>query len=283
MDIRTVGVVGCGQMGSGIVEVVARAGYEVIVLEVNDEFLQRGLARVQASMERAVKRGKMTAEERDSAWARIRGTTNMDDFHECELVIEAAIEQLDIKQNIFKELDDITPKEALLASNTSSISLTALAAATSRPDKVLGLHFFNPAPVMPLVEIVRAVTTSDESVAIAQHFVDSLGKKPVLAKDTPGFIVNRLLVPYLIDAIRMYEQGLASKEDIDSAMKLGANHPMGPLQLSDFIGLDTLLYVAEVLYEELAEPRLAPPPLLRRMVAAGFLGRKSGRGFYEYE
>ncbi len=283
MDIRTVGVVGCGQMGSGIVEVVARAGYEVIVLEVNDEFLQRGLARVQASMERAVKRGKMTAEERDSAWARIRGTTNMDDFHECELVIEAAIEQLDIKQNIFKELDDITPKEALLASNTSSISLTALAAATSRPDKVLGLHFFNPAPVMPLVEIVRAVTTSDESVAIAQRFVDSLGKKPVLAKDTPGFIVNRLLVPYLIDAIRMYEQGLASKEDIDSAMKLGANHPMGPLQLSDFIGLDTLLYVAEVLYEELAEPRLAPPPLLRRMVAAGFLGRKSGRGFYEYE
>ncbi len=283
MDIRTVGVVGCGQMGSGIVEVVARAGYEVVVLEVNDEFLQRGLARVQASMERAVKRGKMTDDERDAAWHRIRGTTNLDDFHTCQFVIEAAIEQLEIKQGIFRDLDEVTPKEALLASNTSSISLTALAAVTRRPAQVLGLHFFNPAPVMPLVEIVRAMTTGDATVEVARAFVESLGKKPVLARDTPGFIVNRLLVPYLIDAIRLYEQGLASREDIDAAMKLGANHPMGPLQLSDFIGLDTLLYVADVLYEELAEPRLAPPPLLRRMVAAGFLGRKSGRGFYTYE
>ncbi len=282
MDIRTVGVIGCGQMGSGIVEVVARAGYEVWVLEVNDELLQKGLSRVQASMARAVKRGKMSEAEKEAAWKRIHGTLNLDDFHRCDLVIEAAVERLEVKQDIFRQLDEITPDHALLASNTSSISLTALAAATQRPDRVLGLHFFNPAPVMPLVEVVRAVTTSDETVEIARAFAQSLGKTPVLAKDAPGFIVNRLLVPYLIDAIRAYEQGLASKEDIDTAMKLGANHPMGPLELSDFIGLDTLLYVAEVLYEELAEPRLAPPPLLRRMVAAGHLGRKTGRGFYEY-
>jgi len=282
MDIKKVGVVGCGLMGSGITEVCARSGYEVVVREVNDELLQKGLERIRASMSKGVSRGKLTQEEMDAALARIKGTTSMEDFADCDIVIEAVIENLDVKKQVFAELDRITPPYAILASNTSSLCITEMAAVTKRPDKVLGLHFFNPVPVMPLLEMVRTILTSDETMETARKFGESLGKTIVVAKDAPGFIVNALLVPYLLDAVRMLETGYATREDIDTAVKLGLNHPMGPLTLLDFIGLDTVLYIADAMYEELKDPRYAAPPLLRRMVIAGKLGRKTGEGFYKY-
>ncbi|RLC78209.1 MAG: 3-hydroxybutyryl-CoA dehydrogenase [Chloroflexi bacterium] len=282
MDIKKVGVVGCGLMGSGITEVCARSGYEVVVREVNDELLQKGLGRIKASMSKGVSRGKLTQEEMDAALARIKGTTSMEDFADCDIVIEAVIENLDVKKQVFAELDRITPPHAILASNTSSLCITEMASVTNRPDKVLGLHFFNPVPVMPLLEMVRTILTSDETMEIARKFGESLGKTIVVAKDAPGFIVNALLVPYLLDAVRMLETGYATKEDIDTAIKLGLNHPMGPLTLLDFIGLDTVLYIADAMYEELKDPRYAAPSLLRRMVIAGKLGRKTGEGFYKY-
>lgn len=282
MKIKKVGVIGCGLMGSGIVEVCARAGYEVIVREVNDELLQKGLGRIQQSMSKGVQKGKMTQEEMDAAWKRIKGTTNLSDMAACDIAIEAAIENMAIKKSIFAELDGILPPHAILASNTSSLCVTEMASVTKRGDKVLGIHFFNPVPVMPLIEFVRTILTSDETMSIAHEFGASLGKTMVTAKDTPGFIVNRLLVPYLLDAVRIYEEGLASKEDIDTAIKLGLNHPMGPLTLLDFVGLDTTLFIADAMYEEYKDPRYAAPPLLRRMVLAGRLGRKSGKGFYDY-
>lgn len=282
MKIKKVGVIGCGLMGSGIVEVCARAGYEVIVREVNEELLQKGLGRIQQSMSKGVQKGKMTQEEMDAAWKRIKGTTNLSDMAACDIAIEAAIENMAIKKSIFAELDGILPAHAILASNTSSLCVTEMASVTKRGDKVLGIHFFNPVPVMPLIEFVRTILTSDETIAIAHEFGASLGKTMVTAKDTPGFIVNRLLVPYLLDAVRIYEEGLASKEDIDTAIKLGLNHPMGPLTLLDFVGLDTTLFIADAMYEEYKDPRYAAPPLLRRMVLAGHLGRKSGKGFYDY-
>jgi len=282
MEIKKVGVVGCGLMGSGITEVCARSGYEVVVREVNDELLQKGLERIKASMSKGVSRGKLTQEEMDAALARIKGTTSMEDFADCDIVIEAVIENLDVKKQVFAELDRITPPHAILASNTSSLCITEMAAVTKRPDKVLGLHFFNPVPVMPLLEMVRTILTSDETMETARKFGESLGKTIVVAKDAPGFIVNALLVPYLLDAVRMLETGYATKEDIDTAIKLGLNHPMGPLTLMDFIGLDTVLYIADAMYEELKDPRYAAPALLRRMVIAGKLGRKTGEGFYEY-
>ncbi|HDN80757.1 MAG TPA: 3-hydroxybutyryl-CoA dehydrogenase [Chloroflexi bacterium] len=282
MDIKKVGVVGCGLMGSGITEVCARSGYEVVVREVNDELLQKGLGRIKASMSKGVSRGKLTQEEMDAALARIKGTTSMEDFAGCDIVIEAVIENLDVKKQVFAELDRITPPHAILASNTSSLCITEMASVTNRPDKVLGLHFFNPVPVMPLLEMVRTILTSDETMEIARKFGESLGKTIVVAKDAPGFIVNALLVPYLLDAVRMLETGYATKEDIDTAIKLGLNHPMGPLTLLDFIGLDTVLYIADAMYEELKDPRYAAPSLLRRMVIAGKLGRKTGEGFYKY-
>lgn len=282
MKIKKVGVIGCGLMGSGIVEVCARAGYEVIVREVNEELLQKGLGRIQQSMSKGVQKGKMTQEEMDAAWKRIKGTTNLSDMAACDIAIEAAIENMAIKKSIFAELDGILPPHAILASNTSSLCVTEMASVTKRGDKVLGIHFFNPVPVMPLIEFVRTILTSDETMAIAHEFGASLGKTMVTAKDTPGFIVNRLLVPYLLDAVRIYEDGLASKEDIDTAIKLGLNHPMGPLTLLDFVGLDTTLFIADAMYEEYKDPRYAAPPLLRRMVLAGHLGRKSGKGFYDY-
>jgi 3-hydroxybutyryl-CoA dehydrogenase len=282
MEVKKVGVVGCGLMGSGIVEVCARAGYDVVVSEINDEFLQKGMDRLSKSLSRAVSKGKATQGEMDAALARVKGTTDLADFVDCDLVIEAAIENMELKKQIFTELDGILRPEAIIGSNTSSLSITEMASVTQRGDKVLGIHFFNPVPVMPLLELVRTILTSDETLAITQEFGQSVGKTTVVAKDTPGFIVNRLLVPYLLDAVRVYENGLATKEDIDTAVKLGLNHPMGPLTLLDLVGLDTTLFIADAMFEEFKEPRYAAPPLLRRMVLAGHLGRKLGRGFYDY-
>jgi len=283
MEIKQVGVVGCGLMGAGIAEVCARAGYQVVVREVNDELLQRGLGRIQKSLSKAVARGKASQEQADDTLARLRGTLDLADLANCDLVVEAAIENMGIKKEIFAELDGILLPHALLTSNTSSLCLTEMASVTKRGDKVLGIHFFNPVPVMPLIEFVRTILTSDETMEIAHQFGASLGKTMVTAKDTPGFIVNRLLIPYLLDAVRVYEDGLATRKDIDTAIKLGLNHPMGPLTLLDFVGLDTCLFIADAMFEEYKDIRYAAPPLLRRMVLAGHLGRKNGKGFYDYE
>jgi 3-hydroxybutyryl-CoA dehydrogenase len=282
MEIRTVGVVGCGLMGSGIAEVCARSGYQTIVREVDDAVLARGLDRIGQSMETAVARGRLTAADRDSALERLQGVTSLEALADCDLVIEAVTEQPQAKIDVFKILDAACPPATILASNTSPIPIIDLASATKRPDRVLGLHFMNPVPVMRLIEMVRAITTSDETVQDARAFGESLGKRVIVSKDRAGFIVNMLLVPYLLEAIRMYESGFAAKEDIDLGMMLGTNHPMGPLTLLDYVGLDTTYYIANILYEELHEPKYAPPPLLKQMVTAGFLGRKSGRGFYDY-
>ena len=282
MSIQTIGVIGCGLMGSGIAEVAARSGFQVIVSEANEGFLQSGMARIDKSLGRAVKKGKLSAEEMAGIKGRITGVVGLDAFAAVDLVIEAVSENLDLKQSIFKALNEITRPDVILASNTSSISIAALAAATTRPDKVVGMHFFNPVPVMALLELVRGILTSDETLATVREVGESMGKTPVVAKDSPGFIVNRLLIPFLLDAIRMYESGLASKEDIDTGVKLGLNHPMGPLTLADFVGLDTTLFVADVLYDEYGDPNFKAPPLLRQMVAAGLTGRKTGRGFYDW-
>lgn len=283
MDIKQVGVVGCGLMGSGIAEVCARAGYDVVVREVNDELLQKGLGRIRDSLGRAVSRGKTTQEQADQALAHLRGTLSLADFSGCDLVVEAAVENMALKKELFAELDRVLPPHAILSSNTSSLCITEMASATRRGDKVLGIHFFNPVPVMPLIEFVRTILTSDETMAVATQFGASLGKTMVTAKDTPGFIVNRLLIPYALDAVRVYENGLATREDIDAAIKLGLNHPMGPLTLLDFVGLDTTLFIADAMFEEYKDERFAAPPLLRRMVLAGQLGRKTGKGFYDYK
>ncbi|MBI4300645.1 MAG: 3-hydroxybutyryl-CoA dehydrogenase [Chloroflexi bacterium] len=282
MEIKKVGVVGCGAMGSGITQVSAQAGYQVTVREISDEFLNRGLGGIRSGLERQVERGRMTAADKDATLGRIKGTTRLDDLAESDLVIEAAVEEIEPKRAIFGALDKLCPPTAILATNTSSLTVIQMAAATKRPEMVLGLHFFNPVPVMKLVEIVKTIVTSDEVVETGRKFVESVGKTPVFAKDQPGFISNRLLAPYLIDAIRVYEAGLGTAEDIDQTMVLGCNHPMGPLTLADFIGLDVLMHIAESLHAELAEPRFAPPPLLKRMVMAGHLGRKTKRGFYTY-
>jgi len=280
--IRRVGIVGCGLMGSGIVEVVARAGYDVVVHELNNDLLQRGLGRVQASLQRALERGKLDAAAGQVTRARIHGTTVLADLASVDLAIEAVIEKMEDKKAVFSELDRLTQPGIVLASNTSSLSITEIAGATGRPDRVVGMHFFNPVPVMPLVELVKGLTTSDATVGAARAFAESLGKKIVITRDAPGFIVNRLLVPYLLDAVRALELGIASREDIDTAITLGLNHPMGPLTLLDFVGLDTTYYIAEAMYDEFKDPRWAPPPLLKQMVMAGWWGRKSGRGFYDY-
>jgi 3-hydroxybutyryl-CoA dehydrogenase len=280
MEIRR--VVGCGLMGSGIVEACARAGYDVVVQEVTQELLQGGLGRIQKSLNKATSRGKIEQSQADEALERVQGTLSLDDLSGCDLVVEAIVENMEAKREVFGRLDQILPAHAILASNTSSLCITELASVTQRGDKVLGIHFFNPVPVMPLIEFVRTILTSDETMEIVHQFGASLGKAMVTAKDTPGFIVNRLLIPYLLDAVQVYENGLASREDIDSAVKLGLNHPMGPLTLLDLIGLDTCLFIADAMYEEYKDPRYAAPPLLRRMVLTGRFGRKSGRGFYDY-
>jgi 3-hydroxybutyryl-CoA dehydrogenase len=281
-DVRTVGVIGCGLMGSGISEVVARAGQTAVVLETTDELVERGRRRIETSTLRAVERGRLDAEERTSVLGRISLTTDVQDLADVDLVIEAATEDHDTKVGMFRRLDEVTKPEVILASNTSSIPIADLGAATSRPDKVLGMHFFNPVPVMGLIELVRAISSSDDTMAFGRAYGVVLGKTTVESRDRAGFIVNALLIPYLNGAIRMLEDGFATREDIDTAVHLGLNHPMGPLQLIDLIGLDTQLFIANVLFEEFKEPTFAPPPLLRRMVTAGRLGRKVGRGFYDY-
>jgi 3-hydroxybutyryl-CoA dehydrogenase len=282
MTFQTVGVVGIGQMGSGIVEAFARAGCDVIAREINDDLLDRGQAYLQRSLARGVERGKLAQAAADAALGRISFTTQLADFAHCDLVIEAATENMVLKKTLFTELDVICKESAILASNTSSLSITEIASATQRPDKVVGLHFFNPVPVMPLLEIIRGLLTSDETLDAVRALAQVLGKQLVFAKDNPGFIVNLLLVPYLFDAIRALENGVATKEDIDTGIKLGLNHPMGPFTLLDFVGLDTCLFIGDAMYQEFKDARYAAPPLLRRMVTAGLLGRKSGRGFYTY-
>jgi 3-hydroxybutyryl-CoA dehydrogenase len=282
MAIARVGVVGCGLMGGGIAQVTAQAGFPTTVVEASPPLLERGLGAIRKSLDGLVEKGRLDAAARDQAWGRLKGSTRLEDLGDADLVIEAITEDPRLKRETFGRLDTICPPAALLASNTSSCTVTELAAATGRPAQVLGLHFFNPAPVMKLVEVVRTILTSDEAVRAAWEFIKQCGKTPVAARDTTGFIVNRLLVPYLLEAVRLLESGVASREDIDQAMKLGCGHPMGPFTLLDLVGLDTTLYVAEVMFTEFREPRFAPPPLLKRMVMAGHLGRKSGKGFYDY-
>jgi 3-hydroxybutyryl-CoA dehydrogenase len=269
-------------MGSGIAQVVAQAGFRTTVVEASPELLERGLGNLRAALDGLVARGKLDARAREGLLTRISGTVRLEDLKDCDLVVEAITENQALKNETFTKLDRVCPPHAILATNTSSCNVTAMAAATRRPGQVLGLHFFNPVPVMKLVEVVRTLLTDEATVATATEWVRTLGKVPVLTKDSTGFIVNRLLVPYLLDAIRLYESGLASLEDIDEAMKLGCGYPMGPFRLLDLVGLDTTMYVAEVMFEEFREPRYAPPPLLKRMVLAGHLGRKTGRGFYAY-
>ncbi|MDH6140530.1 MULTISPECIES: 3-hydroxybutyryl-CoA dehydrogenase [Kitasatospora] len=283
-DIARVGVVGCGLMGSGIAEVFARSGLDVMVSEASAEALEFGRARVGNSLDTAVKRGKLTVEQRDEALGRITFTTELADFADRDLVVEAVAEIEEIKVRIFQTLDQVvTRRDAVLASNTSSIPIVKLAAATSRPEQVIGLHFFNPAPVQRLVEVIPTLTTSAETTTRIETFaVEALGKEPIRARDRAGFVVNALLVPYLLSAVRMFESGVATAADIDKGMEAGCAHPMGPLRLCDLIGLDTIVSIAESMYEEFKEPLFAAPPLLSRMVDAGLLGRKSGRGFYDY-
>jgi 3-hydroxybutyryl-CoA dehydrogenase len=282
MEINSVGVVGAGLMGSGIIEAVARGGYDVVAREIDERAVEGGKKRIERSHARALERGKITEEQRNVETARVHWTTDLGDLKDCHLVIEAIVENLDMKKEIFAELARITRPEVILASNTSSVSITALAAATDRPDRVAGMHFFNPVPVMKLVELVQGLQSSEETMSELRAFAGTLDKTVVTAKDTPGFIVNYLLVPYLLEAVKMVEENVATKEDIDTAIQLGLSHPMGPLTLLDFVGLDTTLFIADVMFEEFRESKYAAPPLLRKMVTAGYLGRKSGRGFYEY-
>ena len=282
MTIRTVGVLGCGLMGSGIAQVCASSGYRTVVREVDDRQLEQGLSRIRQFLDGGVTRGKLTEDLRARTLANITGTTSFEPFHECDLVIEAIVENVQAKQLAYSALEPVLPPHTVLLSNTSSICVTELAAATRRPDRFAGLHFFSPVPLMKLVEVIRALTTSDETYRTAVAFAESIGKEPITAPDRPGFIVNRLLVPYLLDAVRAHENGLGSVEDIDKGMMLGCGHPIGPFALLDFIGLDTAYSVASIMFEQFREPAYAPPPLLRRMVLAGRLGRKSGQGFYKY-
>jgi len=283
VEIKKVGVVGCGTMGSGITQVCAQSGYQVVVSEINNELLNKGLASINNFLTKSIDKGKLSQQDKDSTLARIKGTTNTKDFSDCDLMIEVAIENMGLKKKIFAELDKICPKHTILATNTSCLSIIDMAMETSRPDKVLGLHFMNPVPIMRLLEIVKTIATSDETLETGKTFGASLGKTIVLAIDTPGFIVNRLLMPYLLDAIRMLEAGVANREDIDTAINLGLGHPMGPLTLLDLIGIDTALFVVDAMYEEFKDPKFAAPALMRKMVTAGWLGRKTGKGFYEYK
>jgi 3-hydroxybutyryl-CoA dehydrogenase len=281
-EIKTVGVLGAGLMGHGIAQVAAQAGYDVVLREVDDDRLAGGIGKIEKQLGRAVEKGKLEQADADAARGRISPTLDYRELAGCDLVIEAITEDLGLKLEMWRELDGIVQPEAWLATNTSSLAVVDQAVATSRPDRFLGLHFFNPAQVMPLVEVIRAVTTSDEAFQAGLDFGAKLGKQTVQTRDTAGFIVNRLLVPYLLDAIRAYEEGVGSIEEIDAAMKAGAGHPMGPLTLSDFVGLDTMGAICDVLFDEFRERRFARPPLLRKMLSAGWHGRKSGMGFYDY-
>ena len=283
-DIKKVAVIGAGIMGTGIAQVCAQAGYEVGLRDIEDEFVERSISTIKSSLGKLVQKGKISQSDADAIIGRIKGTTDLKEAaSDADLVIEAVVENMDVKKQVFKELDEICPEHTILASNTSSLSITEMAAATKRPEKVVGMHFFNPVPVMRLVEIVRGLTTSDETVEVARAFAEKLGKTPVVCKDSPGFIANRIALPALNEAMFALMEGVASKEDIDTAMKLGYNWPMGPLELADLVGLDTLLAIFEVFYNEFGDPKYRPCPLLREMVRAGYLGRKTGKGFYEYK
>jgi 3-hydroxybutyryl-CoA dehydrogenase len=282
VEIKTVGVLGAGLMGHGIAQVAAQAGYDVVLREVDDAHLGKGIGKIEKQLARAVEKGKAEQSDADAVRGRIKGTTAYSDLADCDLVVEAITEDLGLKLAMWKEVDSIAKEGALFATNTSSLSVIDQAASTSCSDRFFGLHFFNPAQVMKLVEVVRGITTSDETFAAGQQFATSLGKLAIPTKDKAGFIVNRLLVPYLLDGIRAYEEGVGSIEEIDAAMKAGAGHPMGPLLLSDFVGLDTLGSICDVLFDEFRERRFAQPPTLRKMLAAGWYGRKSGMGFYDY-
>ncbi len=286
MEIKKVGVLGCGLMGSGIAQVAAMAGFDVTVLEVEQKFLDKGFAGIEKSLakfaEKPPEKGGITAQQKDAARARLKGTTRREDLADCDIIIEAVIENVAQKKEMYAALDGIVKKDAIFASNTSSISITELMTATKRPERFVGLHFFNPVPLMKLVEVVRTIATADDVYQTAYEFGKKLGKVPVRTSDKTGFIVNRLLVPYLLDAIRAYEEGVGSIDDIDNAMKLGCGYPMGPFTLLDFVGLDTTYYITHVMYDEFKERRFASPPLLKRLVMAGWYGRKSGKGFYDY-
>jgi 3-hydroxybutyryl-CoA dehydrogenase len=282
MTIKKVGVVGGGLMGSGIAQTAAQAGYDVLLAEVSQELLDRGMGRINGAWDMLTKKGRITEEQAGEYRGRIRGTLEMRDFADRDLVIEAIIENMDEKKKLFSALDGIVPAGAIIASNTSSLPIIEMASVTKRQENIAGLHFFNPAPVMKLVEIVRTIATSDETTEALREFAQSLGKTPIIAKDTAGFVVNFLLIPYMLSAVRMYENGLATMDDIDTGMKLGCGYPMGPFELLDYVGLDTTLYAAEAIYREYPDPAYAPPTLLRRMVQAGRFGMKTGKGFREY-
>jgi len=282
MEISKIGVVGCGQMGGGITQVCAQSGYTIVVSEISDELLKKGLADIESSLDRSVQKERITQQDRDAVLARIKGTTDTGDFGECHLVIEAAVENLDLKKKIFGDMDRVCPERTILATNTSCLPIMDMAAATGRPDRVLGMHFFNPVPAMKLLEIIRTTATSAAALDTAKSFGKSLDKTIVIVQDSPGFIVNRLMTPQILNAIRMVESGIATVKDIDTAMALGLNYPMGPLALADLIGLDTFLFIANGIYDKLRDEQYAAPALLKDMVAAGQLGRKTGKGFYEY-
>ncbi len=282
MGIKRVGVLGCGLMGSGIAQASAQSGYDTLVLELSSDLLERGMSRIRSFLQGGVDRGKVTSQERDAVLGRLRGTTDLGALADRDLVIEAVVEDLKAKRDLFARLDAVCGREAIFGSNTSSLSITEIMTATSRPGRFVGLHFFNPVPLMKLVEVVRTLVTEQAVMEEACRFVESLGKVPIRTRDSTGFIVNRLLVPYILDAVRALEEGVGSITDIDAAMKLGCGYPMGPLALLDFVGLDTTLAIAEIFFDEFREARFAPPPLLRRMVNAGYHGKKNGRGFYDW-
>ena len=282
MEIQTLGMVGFGQMGTGITQVSAQAGYKVIACDVDSGFLDKGIARITKNLDKAIEKGKINADDKAKVLGQISTTTSLNDLADCDLIIEAVVENMPTKVELFKKLDGIVKKEAIFASNTSSLPITDMSAATNRPDHFMGLHFFNPVHIMKLVECVKSISTSDEVFAAGKKFAESVGKTSVTCGDRPGFVVNRLLVPYLLDAVRVLEDGTASREDIDTGMMLGCGHPMGPLTLIDFIGLDTILYIGDIMFDEFKDSHFASPPLLRRMVNLGYLGKKSGRGFYDY-
>jgi len=282
-EIRTVGVCGAGLMGNGIAQTCAAAGFNVVLMEVAEEPLRRGVASIAKSLDKFVEKGRLQQQERDAAVARIKSTAKVADLAGCDLIIEAIVENVEVKTKLFTQLDELLAPNAIICTNTSSLCVIELAAKTKRPNRVAGLHFFNPVPIMKLVEVVKTIATTQDVIDTLFAFAKQLGKEPILAQDTPGFVVNRLLIPYLLYAIRCYEGGLASKEDIDKGMKLGCGYPMGPLELLDFVGLDTTYFIANIMFDEFKDPAMAAPPLLKRMVLAGRYGRKSGKGFYDYD